>query len=138
MCFFLCGQHLVYAYDTGVPGLDDSNDYNQIVRIGMRRIDSERVTDSSLLIPQTPSWNNCRPTLIARQAAAMGGREQLLLHYTELLSRAQIVVDFFSSNVGSDDDWPIMILGDSPVAEQMLKDCVSKLQVVVDFLTESC
>lgn len=109
---------------------------DELVSLGSARCHSEVSWDAPIMPPKPPDWAKNRHLMLRRQLVAFGGAENLLEHYAELLVRCQQLVDFFNSNVGIDDEWPLMLMGESEEVEMLLGKLVAKADHAVGTLTE--
>jgi hypothetical protein len=104
--------------------------------LGGRRCVNARAIEASILIPDPHEWTKNRDTLTAQQLEAFGGAEKLLESYMELLARSQTLVDYCAANLGTTEDWPIRIYGESSDSEEMLLRMLNKLSKAVGCLLE--
>lgn len=109
---------------------------HELVALGRKRCASESSWDAPIVPPDPPDWDSDRRKMLAKQIHAFGGADNLLNHYVELLARCQQLVDFFTSNVGYDDEWPITILGESEEAEILVQRVVHRLACATGSLCE--
>lgn len=112
-------------------------DVEEATAVGRQRLTNMACFDAPVLLPRAPSWAFDVKATAQHQLATAVDVEALVGRYVELMKTAKELVDFWQSNVGPTDDWPLAVVGDSAMAEDLLEGRVAKLALVVAFVEES-
>ena len=115
----------------------DSLSASEAFDIGRKRFANMSLFDSPVYLPPDPAWAIAVKDFAHKQVVDAKDIETMLCGYIELLGRAKAFVDFWESNVGPTEDWPMSVVGESDEVEACLAQRMAKLKLAVSFIEES-
>ena len=107
---------------------------NTVVLEGARRCINSRRQGTSAIFPEErgDSWSN---QILEAQRDRLTPN-QLAVYQLELLKRADALLQFFDSNVGGSDEFPLQLIAESFETLDAFHDFLSSLRSAVGVLTE--
>lgn len=100
---------------------------------GRRCINFRRHNTSTLPPPdRPPEWG----AQLAQRWKAECSAKQMQVYHTELLRCAEAFLNFMDSNVGTTEEYPIVVQAETEESMEVFRDQLSKLRNPVNFLLE--
>jgi hypothetical protein len=103
-------------------------------QLGEKRLENQRKFSAPLLLPDEDLFGDGRE-IFTNQARYLSN-EEIRIYHLELYRRVQGFLDFFDSNVGLTEDYPLMVLGESEGAIEVLEERLAEMRSAVGLLTE--
>lgn len=111
-------------------------DIKRAMQEGQARMDAEMLLESPILYPVDPPCLTDGNRLIDAQLSAIGAMPVLLGHYVELLRRTHRLSEFIKANMGTTEDWPIIVLAESESSADVLNRLLDDVRLSVGALVE--